>query len=218
MKLGGSSKGAGGTCPSLVSKMVSKVDGVLLRPQLPCISRVLKEQLSLGPIASLGFGAGFQPTCPPLLPVTDNPDYPSCSLRNVSHPRIHLCSQLCPAVPRKCHLCARKRGAECAPPWCLLTCLGQGGGNGRPWSPFGTSFYGHRLLTSPWQVCSNPGLARSLLSFADPVCNPGGRAGRVEKFSPMALPGACTAQGLVPPPLSPPSSGTTRSLLFTSWA
>lgn len=35
---------------------------------------------------------------------------------------------------------------------------------------------------------------------------------------PVALPGASTAQGLGPPPLSPPFSGTTCSLFFTSWA
>lgn len=115
-----------------------------------------------------------------------------------------------PALPS----CAKKMQPLCHEAWSwvwaywVFTNLpGSGWWEGKPWSPFGTPFYGHRLLTNPWQACSNPGLAPSLLSFADTVCNPGGRANRVEKFLPVVLREACTAQGLSLLPFPHPSLG-----------
>lgn len=80
---------------------------------------------------------------------------------------------------------------------------GWSGGEGRLWSPFGTSFYGQiadgipsrPVLIQVWPGASCP--------FTDPVCNPGGRAEGVEKLAPVALPGACTAQGLPLLPVFP---------------
>lgn len=187
---------------------------MLLRPQLPCLPGVPHEQQSPGPIDPPGFGAASLPTCPPPLPVTDNPDDPTCSLRNVSHPQIHLCSQLCPVVPREGDLCVMKRVAECAPTWCLLTCLGRVVGREglvSLWNFLLWTQVADRSLAGLFETRSG----RSLLPFADPVCNPRGRARRVEKFVPVALPGACTAQAWsFPPPLSPRPLG--QPVLFSA--
>lgn len=188
---------------------------MLLRPQLPCLSGVPNEQQSPGPVDAPGFGAASLSTCPPPLPVTDNPDDPTCSLRDVSHPQIHLCSQLCPVVPRKCDLCVMKRGAECAPTGCLLTCLGRVVGRGGPGLPLEFPFMDtdpDRSLAGLFETRSG----QSLLSFVDPVCNPRGRARRVEKFARWhcqqepALPRA----GFFPPPLSPRRDNLFSSLHF----
>lgn len=113
---------------------------VLLRPQLPCPPGVPNEQQSPGPVDAPGFGAASLPSCPPPLPVTDNPDDPTRSLRNVSHPQIHLCSQLCPVLPGERYLGVMTRGAECAPTGCLLTCLVQVVGREGPGRPLELPF------------------------------------------------------------------------------
>lgn len=94
---------------------------------------------------------------------------------------------------------------------------GPGGGKGRPWSPSGTSLYGRRLLTGPWQACSKPALPRAscplLTQFVTPEAGPAGLKSLCRCH--------CQEPALPRPGSSlrpfPQSSVTTCSLLCTSW-
>ena len=76
----------------------------------------------------------------------------------------------------------------------------------RAWSPFGTSIYGHRLLTNLLQACTNPGLAPSLLP--PPVLLTqfiSLQAGQMElKSQSLQQSGTPASQGLIPLPFPPP--------------
>lgn len=111
VKLGGCTKGNRRTLLSPAFQMAHRKDGVPVRSPLPCISRVPNELQSLAPLYPDTSGFGATPCSPSRSPLlaTDNTQDPVASVRNFSHPHIHLCSQLCPVVPRKCRLCSQKQ-------------------------------------------------------------------------------------------------------------
>lgn len=189
-------------------KMPPRGNGVLGRP-----SHLVPPGSPVNYPYSWGYGAASQLTstpCPPL-PVTGDPviQHPPLVILLVFKSILAASSAL---LCQENSLCVMSVSVHLLGVY-QPTHIGWWGA--RAWSPFGTSIYGHRLLTNLLQACTNPGLAPSLLP--PPVLLTqfiSLQAGQMElKSQSLQQSGTPASQGLIPLPFPPPRASLGQPVL-----